>query len=135
MAGRAEGRLPERGQQALEFALVLPVLVLVVLGVLDLARAFFAAITITNAARVGARYGLAYPTQTDDIIEATRTEADDSGIDLRDTTIANIGVDCGTCASGEAITVTVTYTFTLITGAVLPNPEIPIQRSAAMLIP
>ena len=39
-----------------EFALVLPVLLMIVLLGLDLGRAFFSWVTVSNAARVGANY-------------------------------------------------------------------------------
>lgn len=47
------GRL--RGQSLTEFAVALPVLLLLVCGILDLGRAFYAAVTVTDAARDGAR--------------------------------------------------------------------------------
>jgi hypothetical protein len=47
-----------------EFALILPLLILLVFGAVDLGRAFYAFITITNAARVGARYGIVNETST-----------------------------------------------------------------------
>ncbi len=47
----------QRGQAAVEFALLLPVLALLALGLVDLGRAFYFQETITNAAREGARYG------------------------------------------------------------------------------
>ena len=49
----------------MEFALLLPILVLVVFGVLELGRAFFALVAITNAAREGAR-GVHLSTGCDD---------------------------------------------------------------------
>lgn len=44
------------GQSLAEFALVLPVLLLIALLGLDLGRAFFSWVTLTNAARVAANY-------------------------------------------------------------------------------
>ncbi|MGY3564733.1 TadE/TadG family type IV pilus assembly protein [Sinomonas sp. RB5] len=45
----------ERGAAAVEFALVLPVLILLVLGIVDFGRVFNAQQTLTFAARAGAR--------------------------------------------------------------------------------
>lgn len=45
----------DRGTAAVEFALVLPLLLLVVLGIIDFGRALNAQITLTQAAREGAR--------------------------------------------------------------------------------
>ncbi len=46
----------QRGQSLAELSIVLPVLLIVVLGSIDLGRVFFAYISVTNAARNGARY-------------------------------------------------------------------------------
>jgi Flp pilus assembly protein TadG len=45
----------DRGAAAVEFALLLPVLLLVVFGIIDFGRALNAQITLTQAAREGAR--------------------------------------------------------------------------------
>ena len=50
---RRSGRI--RGQALVEFALVLPLLLLMLLGILDLGRAVYASHTIGNAARQAAR--------------------------------------------------------------------------------
>ena len=44
-----------QGQSTIEFALILPLMVLFVVGIFELRRAFFAYITISNAAREGMR--------------------------------------------------------------------------------
>lgn len=126
----------ERGQEAVELAIVLPLLVLIVFGVLDLGRAFHAAIVITNAARVGARYGILSPGDPNGIITVTQAEAQGSGIDLTDTTLSAIEVTCPEgCGSDLPIRVTVTYQFKLILGLVFANPEIQMVRFAEMLVP
>jgi Flp pilus assembly protein TadG len=52
-------RRPERrGQALVEFALILPVFVLVLVGLFDAGRAVFAATTVNNAAREGARQAI-----------------------------------------------------------------------------
>jgi Flp pilus assembly protein TadG len=50
-----------RGQVMIEFALVLPVLVLLLLGTIDLARAVYAYGVISNAARDGAHWASLRP--------------------------------------------------------------------------
>src|SRR5215469_14940436 len=45
----------ERGAAAVEFALLLPLLVMLIFGMIDFGRAINAQITITQAAREGAR--------------------------------------------------------------------------------
>lgn len=45
----------ERGASAVEFALLLPLVLLLIGGMVDFGRAFFTEVTLTNAAREGAR--------------------------------------------------------------------------------
>ncbi|GAA1992065.1 hypothetical protein GCM10009817_37770 [Terrabacter lapilli] len=51
----------ERGAAAVELAIVLPVLFLVIAGIVDFGRAFFAQIELANAAREGARAAVVLP--------------------------------------------------------------------------
>jgi Flp pilus assembly protein TadG len=48
----------DRGAAMVEFAIMLPLLLLVIAGIVDLGRAFFTQVTLTNAAREGARYAV-----------------------------------------------------------------------------
>lgn len=50
-----------RGAAAVEFAVVLPLLVLLLLGGADFGRCFYSAMAVTNAARAGAEYGAMHP--------------------------------------------------------------------------
>ena len=54
------GRLqqPDRGQALVEFALALPILILLLVGIFDLGRAVYAFNTVNNAAREGARLAI-----------------------------------------------------------------------------
>ena len=61
------GPQSDRGAAAVEFALVLPLLLLLVLGIIDFGRLYFTQITLTDAAREGVRVlalGTADPTVT-----------------------------------------------------------------------
>ena len=58
----------ERGQAMVEFALVLPIFLLVLLGVFDFGRAIYAYNDVANAAREGARTAIIY--QSEDAIRA-----------------------------------------------------------------
>jgi len=52
---RVIGHAPDRGAVAVEFALLLPMLLLIVFGIIDFGRALNAQVTLTQAAREGAR--------------------------------------------------------------------------------
>lgn len=62
-ASPAHGGFPvrRRGAAAIEFAVVLPMLMLMLLGGADFGRCFHSAMAITNAARAGAEYGAMHP--------------------------------------------------------------------------
>ena len=61
-----------RGQSLVEFALILPVFILLLVGIFDLGRAVYAYNTINNAARQGAR--LAIVDQTIDHVQDLAAE-------------------------------------------------------------
>lgn len=65
-------RSGQAGQSLAEFAVILFVLVLIIMGIIDLARAVYARSVIANAAREGARYGVINPTDTAGIENAAR---------------------------------------------------------------
>lgn len=47
-----------RGQSLVELALVLPVLIVLMVGIIDLGRVFYTKVTLANAARVAAEYAV-----------------------------------------------------------------------------
>ena len=129
----------QQGQDLLEFALVLPVLLLILFGAVDLGRVFHTAITIANAAREGARHGSIYPDATElEIAGVARDEAFDSGIDLSTSTISRSCTDVDsndTCDSGSPVIVTVTHTFDLLFGEIINLPQIQLTRYVEMYVP
>ena len=139
-----------KGQELVEFAIIFPLLMLVVFGVLDLGRIFFASISIANVAREGARYGINYWCDRDEfdvkcffnsseIIDAALIEAENR---LLDPTIISVIPEGDACNNvlpqdvvGQPITVTVAYQFDLIFGGIINLDSIVLERSAVMLIP
>lgn len=98
----------ERGVAAVEFALVLPLLLLILFGIIDFGRALNAQITITQAAREGARLeAVGQPNVV------SRTQAAATGISPVAVTIT------GTCPPGAGpgvnATVQVSYAFSFVT--------------------
>lgn len=62
----------EAGQELVEFALILPLLLLLLLGIIEVGRLVFSYNTIANAAREGARYSIVAPENLAGIDVATR---------------------------------------------------------------
>jgi hypothetical protein len=124
----------QSGQGLLEFVLILPVLVLIMFGALDLGRAFFVTINLQNAAREGARMVARNSNvDTNDVITRVKDEADGSGLDIGD----DIQVTVTTTTNydnSETIRVVATYDFYLLMGIIRTAP-IEISRFAEMLIP
>lgn len=126
----------QRGQELAEFAIIVPLLLLIAFGVLDLGRALYAVISITNVAREGARYGVDFNWQDDpistgysEIQTVAFLEAQDSALDSN---LLTVTPNCGTCDENTTLTVTVNYDFNLIMGFL---PDITMTRTAKMMIP
>jgi hypothetical protein len=122
-----------RGQELMEFAIVLPLLLLVVFGIMDLGRLFHALITITNAAREGARYGTIFPEDDAGIRSIACREAQGSGIVLNPSDVdprfpQGLGPQ-------RPIRVKVTYHFQLFISGILPSSQITLTRYAEMMVP
>ena len=108
-----KGREREKGQSLLELALVLPVLVIILAGVLDLGRLYYAYVAVTDAAVEGASYAAIHPetSRRDEVYR--RAQEASRGLVQIDSNLVEI--DCPTVASGAPITVTVSYSFTVAT--------------------
>jgi hypothetical protein len=107
-AGR--GYDQERGSQLIEFALVLPLLLLVVLGIMDFGLLFQKYEAVTNAAREGARIYV-LPGYTDvDVENRVRQYLTDAGLDGGSAIVvpipaqpANIGGSCNMAVRGTTV--------------------------------
>lgn len=82
------GRLrQERGAELIEMALVLPLLMLIIMGIIDFGFMFRELSVVTNAAREGARAGV-LPGYGDDanVVQRVQQYMDASGLDVTCTT-------------------------------------------------
>lgn len=102
----------ERGSVAVEFALVLPILIAVLLGIMEFGRAYNAQITVTAAAREGARVMSIQgaPAAARNAVLAASPALNPQ------LTNDQVQVSPATCVSGTNVTVTVTYRLKFITG-------------------
>jgi Flp pilus assembly pilin Flp len=106
----------DRGAAAVEFALLLPLLVLILFGIIDFGRALNAQITITQAAREGAR-ALSFG-QADYQTRALQAAIGLSGVTVTeepDTVHGVMGCPAGSAQNGDDAVVQVTYKFTFLT--------------------
>ncbi len=102
----------EAGAAAVEFALVLPVLLLVIFGIIDFGRMLHAKITLAQAAREGARATALVDESTgrSQVTKAT------TGIDTSGGALAVEVTPCATPPDPDTdATVTLTYQFSLVT--------------------
>ncbi|HSQ17048.1 MAG TPA: TadE/TadG family type IV pilus assembly protein [Anaerolineales bacterium] len=125
------------GQSLVEFALLLPVLALLLAGVFDLGRAFHALIAINNAGREAARYGTLHRSDLTGMRNAAIQEAQNSGIVIASDSIALTCPDAGTaapCARDTSMMVQITYQYNPILGFFFPA-GVPIRSTVEMRIP
>jgi Flp pilus assembly protein TadG len=101
----------ERGQTMVEFALVLPILAVLLFGVIQFGIAFNNYITITDAARAAARRAAVSREAVCPSCEATN-EAKASAENL-DQTQLNVSVSPEPWAPGSDVTVTVKYPYSI----------------------
>jgi Flp pilus assembly protein TadG len=134
-----------RGQDLVEFALVFPLLIFFVIGIVDAGRAFHVLIAISNAAREGVRYGVGPGMDRDveqdeefipyenEIKAAAVQEAGNFNLQLDP---GNVTVECPNgCVEEQNLRVIVSYTFTPIFDLFLPSAGLQFVRDMEMMIP
>jgi Flp pilus assembly protein TadG len=119
-------------QSIVEFALTVPLLLLLIMGVLDVGRGVLAFTTLTNAVREGARAGVvAYPTPGWEAQVATRARSTAPMLDSANLTVA---VAVATEGSATFVSVTGQYRFYPIAPYLtMLLAEIPLTSSTRML--
>ncbi|MGZ9275616.1 MAG: TadE/TadG family type IV pilus assembly protein [Candidatus Limnocylindrales bacterium] len=155
--GPIRRRRHSRGQSLVEFALVVPILLLIFAGIADFGRAFYAYVAVENAAKEGAFFGSRTPLCSDagvpgcadpnNVVWRVRNELKDQGI--RDLGGAELTptVDClapnGTprsnmrdCAEGDTYAVALSYPFRLLTpilGSIIGDLDLATTSHAVVL--
>lgn len=85
--GDSRGWRGSHGQSLVEFALLLPVLTWVLLGVVDFGRLYYDYVTVTNASRVGAMYAMDPRRSIADVREVIKRESSSLNITDADITL------------------------------------------------
>jgi Flp pilus assembly protein TadG len=102
------GERRERGAALVEFAFVLPVLLLIVLGIIDFGRAYGAKQELIHATREGVRVYVV----TQDYGEA-RAAFDAAATGLDPARVVKVSIP-DSCTPGESVAVSATYSFDFI---------------------
>jgi Flp pilus assembly protein TadG len=132
-----------RGQELVEYALTLPILLLLILGIVEFGMAIFAYNTIANAAREGARVGAVVPIlSADDLTPATQTIENavrdrTGGLALNRPGSINVVITyTESTTDTDMVQVTVNYSHTLITGMIMQaaggDAQLHLQSEATM---
>jgi Flp pilus assembly protein TadG len=151
-----KARRHARGQSVAEFALVIPLFLVMLFGIIDIGRVIWANDALANAAREGARYAsvtgssLVTPTSTKaDIKTYTRNYAIAAGTNVIVTVcysaVANSSATAGCSGDtnspatasndrGSLVTVQVTSTVPILTGALLGMGAFTVSGTSTVLV-
>jgi Flp pilus assembly protein TadG len=98
----------DAGQSLAEFAILLPVLMGVVIGIFEFGRAWNVDQVLTNAAREGVRLAVIQTSDQNDVIAAVQTALTDAALDPSLATIDVEGMDDGI---GQPASVEIQYPY------------------------
>ena len=119
----------ERGQDLAEYALILPIFLIIIMGIFDMGRAVYVYSALQNSVREGARYGIINPDDITGIENVVYQKA--VGLDIR-------GLDIFTSYPTEdTIQVRATFRFQIVTpiiGALFGSNELTFSGQSTMHI-
>jgi hypothetical protein len=110
----------ERGAELIEFALVLPLLLLLVLGIVDFGFLFQRLEVVTNAAREGARIAVLPGYNTDDVKDRVNDYLEEGGVPIVRGTNPVININAINIAPGGG-------------GATIPSEQVQVRYSHSYL--
>ena len=132
------------GQSLVEFALIIPLFLLIVAGMVDFGMGLYSNMTVINAAREGARMSITTPGDTSLVESRVRSMA--GGLSATDLSVntscqrpaAAPATTWGSCTgtayqSGDAVVVRVNYTYHMIWPLAFGN-SIPLSSEVRMRI-
>jgi Flp pilus assembly protein TadG len=127
----------EQGSSTVELIIMVPVLLLVLFGAVELSRAWFTVNIATTAAREGVRAGVVTPTGSGDVFNAAEANARIDAIlaAANLSAVSTRSVMCATpCTRGSQVSATVTVNFSTAIPLLVPllGSTLPIQQTATM---
>lgn len=123
----------EQASSMAELALVLPVLLLLFLGIIDLGFGLRAYGGLTNAAHEGARWVTTHPTDPDGALTRIAVEADAVGIAASALTVELLPQQ-SSYQVGDTVTVRIHYSYPTQFGALTTIPALPITVEVTMQV-
>lgn len=123
------------GQAVVEFALVLPIFMLLVFGAIEFGRAYYSVHLLTTAARRGARVGSLKEQSESDVSAAVDEFLNAAGLSGTWSTAVSVVDSGGTVrgggladsVEGDRVFVTVSHDFDVLTGSLIPGFQGTIQ--------
>jgi len=118
-----------KGQAVVEFALVLPIFMLLVFGAIEFGRAYYDLHLLTNAARQGARVGSLPDKVEADVQNAVNQFLQSVGlsggwstaVEVEDANGVPRAGGLASAVEGDRVYVAVTYSFRVLVGRILPG--------------
>ena len=114
---RVRAPADEQGVAAIEFALLLPVLMIILMGMIDFSYYFFLNSTAVNAAREGARQG---------VVQLTTTDAETAASTATTAYLAAAGLEVGGTFNAPSVTSAYDSTTEMLAVTVTINPFNPL---------
>lgn len=130
-----------RGAHVVEMAIILPVFLAMLIGIIDFARATYAYTAVVESARCGARHAMVNgatsttvvgPTANNTTVEAV-VKNNAKGLDTSLLSVASTWPN-GTNTTGSPVTVTATYNFKLVVADLVGLQPITIRGTSTMMI-
>lgn len=124
-------RKTEQGQAVVEMALVLPILIMLIFGIVEFGRILNTYVIVADLSREGARKGAVGGTDID-ITSTIQTNGVATGLSSSDLTINIIPTSVGARARGTSIEVEVSYPVDIIApiiGNIIGDPYIVISQT------
>lgn len=123
----------EEGTSILEFALILPIFLMLVLGVFDFGNGYNTYIGLANASREGAVWIARYPTDRTGMVARINSEIDRVGLSSGDITYT-LNPDKLSYDAGETVTVLLHHTYPMMFGAFTEFATIDLRSQTTMLV-
>jgi len=109
----------DRGQAVVEFALILPLFVLLVFAICEFGRVWMNQHVLTTASRAGARVGILPSSTAGDVQTTVDNHLSAAGLDPNSASVVMSNIGTG-ASSGDITSVSVSYDVGILTGSLIP---------------